>query len=602
MPKVTFYTQGCTRKIRFRDSSLLEEFLSSNHNNLTKIEVDIEGCVITQSTGYFDFKAPLLEDTLATPDILGIQRYTYIKYEMVVGEEPYKTYFMFVDRIEINNFSGENTYYRCYFTIDWWSTLNNDTSRFVLDLEGKVERAHINDVRYEPELGYYIADLIHTSSNNEEEITKEQVQAIQLPDTIDDISWAYVITNSAYEGGTPKFEWTAIVLREEMSVANTPLVVYPIRKGRVCPYRLLRLDGNYTNVTGGFPISELTDKEVLGIFYSKIPPTEVLSYDKNAEFPIVIRQATSGAVNKYLEVAGKEAFTDAKSGLQFSGITGITFDLDSLMLNRPFYKSNEFSIPQTYNDYLQNNIVKYHSSAYKTIMYRSAFEGHIIDPMFMIKNTPIYCNVNMATGATFLSYPNLLRSDMSISTYSIGENVIFQPTRSVDKFEIIKAIASMGTAYLTASKKEGITSWQTKLNIAINGKLGLMEAQRGETNATTTPQQHDYGTSETNIIYSIPLNSLNILEHLALYGYDTDLHPNDILKDHKRKVFNYIKTKDCICLNTDINESIRIELEKMFNDGVWFWNESEGFGNFYVPNYPLIMEEEHDNNNGGTTV
>ena len=81
-----------------------------------------------------------------------------------------------------------------------------------------------------------------------------------------------------------------------------------------------------------------------------------------------------------------------------------------------------------------------------------------------------------------------------------------------------------------------------------------------------------------------------ILKDLALYGYTTYLHPHEILEEHERKYFNYLKLNNAELILTDFNSEIKLHIEEMFNNGVWLWNTNENFANFEVPNYPKLMD------------
>ena len=591
MQSVTMYIKGCTRSIRFINQTELSNYLYTQQGRT----LDIEGCVITDTTGYFDFKSPF------RGAYRHFQQYSYLKIDLKLEATEDEYYYAFIDKIELNNFSGDDEYYRCYFTIDWWSTLNT-RNEFETIIEGEVERAHINDVVLNTNTGKWVGDLTNILPETEEPVILPTVLTFNPTTTVEGLQWAYIVLTSANEWGLPTSP-NIIPLRSKISSSITPCVVVPVKSGVIQRFICTNSedigDVNFRSDNLNF-IGDVTDGEAYSIFYSKIPPCAYregnLSIEGNApEYYIQMYPSNSAQSldEKYLEFGG--IIIQQQKTVLPSSIPHTVFNIDDLLEGSPLYVKNEYVIPQNYAEYLSNNIVKFHSATYKPVIYRCGGEVRVIETRTMLPNTNIYINVDIGTGGSYISYANLLRSDMSLSTFSVGKDCQVKPPRTVNSYDVTKAIlnlainssTSVGTAVATKSPK----SIGGAINTTLNGTWGAIEALVGTNNGLASFQQQDYSVVDIDVVYSVPSNSVTILEHLARYGYYTDLHPNDILQKHKRKYFNYIKTVNCKILSTYYNESVRKQIEDMFNSGVWLWNTTDEFGNFEVPNYPLIMEE-----------
>ena len=113
-------------------------------------------------------------------------------------------------------------------------------------------------------------------------------------------------------------------------------------------------------------------------------------------------------------------------------------------------------------------------------------------------------------------------------------------------------------------------------NLALGGSVQLSPNYEGATFAV--------GAFKENVLY--PLyndNWAEIKEHLRLYGYTTYLEPRDILTNHVRSNFNFIKCDYCYFDNyvmqiggelpyLSLNDEIKNSILQMFMDGVFLFN------------------------------
>ena len=622
MDRVIFFkTQynGCIdRKNRFIDKNALDIWL----NNMGTIHFDINGCIITESTGYFDLDTATFNPDTDNINFNNISYFGYalIKQNFIDYITETEELFCFIDKIEQNNFSENQKYYRVYFTIDWWTTLQNAGYELNEHIYGKVERGHINDVRKIDDK--YIPDLEHTFGV-EEEITGYNITSKRLPLQPDDLNWVYIILDPVNEQGIWSTFNQYITLRNKISCCTALLACLPVRNGVVEKCRVWSKDENglYTilkyEIEGGYPVTAITDDQILGIFYSTIPPCEY-SWDETGVsdgYKLHLHEwvYNTNTANIKSEIRTYDLSLYAQAGLKKKAIlsqfiTGMTVDGNYIKDIMPSVLErlnplNEITISEDYIDYLLS-IPKFHSSFYSPLLLRGGRAYDIID---MTRKPPPFDYINIqlsvGNGGIFSNNPTIYNFDLSSATKVVGENNIFMPVKIVNETDFYKAIVN-GTEKIVNALASGVASYlggaydkmagsivkgvDTLSDIAFN----IIENAQGSDTGYTNSQSHDYTMSEVEFEYYLPNNYTAIVEKLALYGYYTDLLPYEILTTHKRKYFNYIKTTNCsIMFKGNFTEQIKKDIENMFNSGVWLWNDAYSIGKYNLPNYPLIMYE-----------
>lgn len=639
MDRVIFYRndtnrRGLDRRNRFMDYESLNRYLNSREPYYVE---NIEGCIITESTGYFDIKSDYQKYIFfSTCSYISIEQHGSQVDEQNPTQTFKETLLCFVDKVEQNNFSykGDRTesYYRVYFSIDWWSTLLYNGVDLKSYIYGQTYRGHINDVRrsiVNPQAPAFIADLSNTYGT-EEVPTQMEIKTRRIPTDNPELSWAYIITSATTESGKYKDFPQIITLADRESSCTAPIAVLPIKDGMILPvwYVTTKVDG--TTTTDSLfesifkSVTMLNDSEILGIFYSSIPPSKI---EKKMWTDII-----TGKEHEYIHVTGKgnktgtyrlvEDSSDDMTYVNFyykfdsfgargeqdtfipTKIEGLQVSINDVYNDLGIETGgyyNLFTKPSTYEEYL-NNITKYYSSAYTPLMLRSSGAYCLIDPMFKDESCwYVEVTLSLQNGGIYAYNPTILSKDLSSCTVCVGTNTIFQPSKIVDKLDVAQSITNgfikvaTGTAKTVAGFMEnpakGIASTFSTVGALADAIFSVADARRGIDTGSPTPQEHDYTITEVEFEYYVPTNKDEILEKLALYGYYTDLQPKDILVNHRRKYFNYIQTSNCYVNYGDLTEEIRKDIQAMFNSGVWLWNDYQEIGNYKTPNYPIIMDE-----------
>lgn len=637
MDKVIFYrndtnVRGLDRRNRFIDYQSLERYLDRFEPYYVE---NIEGCIITESTGYFDVKSSFNKYIFfSTCSYISIEQHGSQVDEQNQTQSFKERLLCFVDKVEQNNFSykGDRTesYYRVYFSIDWWSTLLYNGVDLKSYIYGQTYRGHINDVRksiVNPQAPAFIADLSNTYGT-EEVPTQMEIKTRRIPSENPDLSWAYIITSATNEYGNFKNFPQIITLVDRETSCTSPIAVVPVKDGMIVPYYYVRTKVDGEDVTDKpleaifTSVTMIKDSEVLGIFYSSIPPSKI--EERTFTNPLtgeeVERIVVTGKGNRtgnyYLITDGENNYANYTYQLDSFGarplldtfiptkIEGLRISMNDVYNDLGIQSGGYFNLftkPTTYAEYL-NNITKYYSSAYTPLMLRSSGAYCLIDPMFKDESCwYVEVTLSLQNGGVYAYNPTILATDLSSCTICVGTNTIFQPSKIVDKLDVAQSITNgfikvaTGTAKTVGGFKEnpvkGVASAFSTVGALADAVFSVADARRGIDTGSPSPQEHDYTITEVEFEYYVPANKEEILEKLALYGYYTDLQPKDILINHRRKYFNYIQTSNCYVNYGDLTEEIRKDIQDMFNSGVWLWSSYLEIGNYKTPNYPIIMDE-----------
>lgn len=605
MQTVYLYEKGCTRKIRFSE----KRFLNSYLQNQTPLELEIEGCIITKSTGYFDFR---LEDVGKS---ISIQKYSYIKYLPVDGSIDSDLYFMFIDRIEVNNFNNaDSNYYRCYFTIDWWSTIISRYDNIKDKIEGEIFRCHINDIDRDrkPFLDY-------TLDSAEYIVGKQERNTIKLGG---DRKFLYVYSTKRVSTTEPSYRYISnpyfLVGDKSISSALNLYIVglfprevdslydsiingkYRIKDNTSQPPSIIErtVTGNCIGQTDG-----LADSSVVGIYCSNYMP---FGSEIDGVFTMDLYD------ENLLEVFTGQTIPDIQA-LDFGGLGDRNYvncalpilrDIPPTIINPNDYniktKNNmNIQIPTTYEEYLDNCIVKTFFAPY-TFVTLEKNGNHIVLDTAYITNSNL-CEYNIIPNMSgYVVYAPSERRKGETAYSLLKDDGLYERGSTNDDYTQLGKIASMikfsvqsvntmgksgnvvegvfNAGEITANYIEQHSNWEKRLRDGDDG---------------TRVVTGSIGEFVSPLVLGItkPLDDEMrvIRKDLALYGYNTNLHPHQAL-NQPRRYFNYIKTTKCFVLDNSYNEEVRNDISNMFNGGVWLWNTSEEFGNFEVPNYPLSME------------
>lgn len=180
----------------------------------------------------------------------------------------------------------------------------------------------------------------------------------------------------------------------------------------------------------------------------------------------------------------------------------------------------------------------------------------------------IFSNVD-----AWLNVGKSVASDVSAG-FSAGVSKL--PSNAINAGEAGRAIGSVGSAANAIRQSVSLgreIKWQND-GYYINGSVPLQ--------ATT-------GLIGANVpiflLTSCSKDGFRQLNYnLHLYGYTTYLDCWDILKNHKRKAFNFIKTDSCFVVpQIALNDDIMYDIKVMFDCGVWLFS-SDDF-EYNVANY-----------------
>ena len=285
-------------------------------------------------------------------------------------------------------------------------------------------------------------------------------------------------------------------------------------------------------------------------------------------------------------------------------------------------KANQFNVttkgnlsitkPENYNDYIENNIIK---SKFYPYTFNTILKGEVelpLDEEYIDNTLDLLFEINMdGLGSSYIIYsysPLLAGEDKYISLVDRGAfptskqddfftraNAWNTQIQALGKtsFGLLSSVGSVITQNWGSLGSQAMGSFHDVNNLITAGINYARLKRDGENGTKILPNSYSNYLDVVRIVKREPYkdDKASLLKDLSLYGYNTFLHPHVVLEDHKRKYFNYIKCNNAKVLVNNYNTEIRLQIEEMFNNGVWLWNTADEFGNFEVPNYPIIMDE-----------
>ena len=596
MQKLVLYEHGFPRNIKQRNRVNIIPCL--NAMNSYKPVIDVYGCVVTNTSSYVD--------VMFTQDnSIDINVFSYLK---VSDEVNRSIYFGYIDRVEPNNFNkeDENLYFRIYFTVDWWTTLCQNevpnVDNFLAKLEGNVERAHVNDVKRSG--SYFNANLDYTLREAEFRVSKFQRREKRIGTGK---YFLYVLSSKDVDYKNPSC-YTKLHNKE----IPYPLHLYIIplfdcnirynwnRDGAIVVKSYFNTTSNYPTI----PLPEyLTDRSIYSIYCTDVCPC--YDPDNNAlNYYGVDEGYFVGDVKHWysddLSIATTFSIFDGAQIIAYKTIG----EVNSINYQGTFtIGSKAFLKPDNYQTYLLT-ITKQYFAPY-SFTYISG-NGEI--PIDTVKHTGYFSyNIIPSTGTIgfYLQNETLYEEAkykyINDGVYEIlGENdsitalkKVSASLRAVSGYKnFIEGFVSTisGGSVFSGGVNAGLSGLSSMASGAIDYAQLAVGGDSGYQTSSTAISRYLKPTSVVELeLYSSEISSLQ--KDLALYGYNTYLHPHEILENHKRKYFNYIKLNNASINVTNLQTEIKLQLEEMFNNGVWIWNTVEEFGNFEVPNYPILMEQ-----------
>lgn len=620
MQTVYFYYNGFPRNIKANSNVDIASCLSLMNTGYRTYSLEVSGCPITSSQSYIDIELDYNPYSPIEPT-----KFSYIK----IVDEGTTTYFCFIDRIEPNNFntSDNRKYYRIYYTVDWWTTFCYDgtinTTKLVEKLEGNVERAHVNDVK--KVASNFFPDLSNTLLTPEFNISRFSKTLYPIGG---DKYFLYVISSVTNDLSNPT-PYTILGDRDipyPLYLYIIPLfecnIIYQFQRGGSVIERVFNA---HKSPSGSddyeIPLPEdITDRSVFGIYCTNI----CNNYDESRN-AIIYHGGEDYKFNSeywYSDMVGVHYGTDdeplgdalgiVKSFSTHEGSNRCVAYQVQGYVNHNLLKCSDFgvkhagsrvNISTTFEEY-KNNIVKCYFAPYTftSIVSTSTIP---IDTAYSV-DVFAYYNIIPSIGCVGLSLQNSRLSGESKYVYIMdGAYTVLGVNDDITTMRQIASTFKLYGSYLNVSTSlasifkggsyamggGGILSGVG--SIAEHTAYAKELEVRGETGYSLQSQALSRYMNKTAVSVVQPIASENeaLKTDLALYGYNTFLHPHEILENHKRKYFNYIKLNNASINVTNLQTEIKLQLEEMFNNGVWLWNTIEEFGNFEVPNYPMIMEE-----------
>ena len=604
MPTAKLYFNFITRNKRFANQNALLDYEALIHDYL---EVDVDGCQITNTSSYVDISF----STSTLVKAFDLFRCSYVKFTNTIDQ---KEYLAFVDRVEPSNFNTYNENglyrkaYRLFVTVDWWSSImwndtpdKQDIKNIKHYLEGTTIRAHVNDVHLkdvqnsEYVFGY---DMSYTTFSPEFPISKLALTKGRIGGG-SGRRFLYIMS-------TEKFDSYSVIsptLCGDRSIPN-PLYLYVTALDSPLPAKI-----ESENTSTGEIISRqfvvwcpnpeiITDSSVVSLFVSDYCPY----YNSVKGIIEASVPRSEGPISPYQQPVQFECI-----GGYEANAWAIPNELPPKSYRNPAIKTYNTNVqkPANYEEYL-GVIAKQYFTPY-TSVYISTGQSRIqLDTSTIDSDVLFEYSVLPSVGGYIIKTNE--QSRVNQAQYNVlSAGGLFERTGTDDEFtqnkrtsmilsEISNHFAMSQTLVNSAASKQYGQTTATAINMFASPYETASEYSKmlrdGETGYTT--QSTALNAYLSPFCFEIKrLNEAEIDElrfDLALYGYNTFLHPHNVLEEHKRRYFNYIKTTNATINLGLYTKEIRLQIEEMFNNGVWLWNTYELFGNFEVPNYPILMD------------
>lgn len=609
MVTIRFYEKGLTRENRFLDQNALSSFL---YNNIS-FTISVDGCPITNTSSYVDFqKLPPNSDSL-------LHRITYMLINDGVNN-----YLCFVDRVEPNNFNLDAKYFRVYYTVDWWSTIMfnsspEDYSDLLSKIEGNVFRAHVNDIA---RLGSEFRQ-INTYTTREAECGVSKLRN-------EITTYLSASNNESNYNSDTRYIWCLCANEGEQNILKKfkvgyrtveyayDLYIIPTKEQELVTY----LDGERVGSVrvggNGIGIADIDDSKVILMYGSTLCPFNdgtSIRFDFNN---INEEQAQpTNFVKEFSTISNTGGLLDAWVKAfripTFISNPDIHFRFELPNLRTVYNRTVE--IPTTYAEYLNTCVSKYNYSPYRSSyiicdgqsveIYGDMILGitYAVDFCVLPELGGTMCYINYSYDATnngdynyrvissgYSMPPLSINDEFTATTRSVlSMNALGNTIKSMADLSTFKGVDSINPISIASTAGNALTFGAMMDNVSnINKKSKIF----GENGLNINPSSLTTYINPLMFVTYTPIedDDNRILADLALYGYTTYLHPHDILLNHKRKYFNYIKMNNTKVLSTLYTTEVRLQIEEMFNNGVWLWSDYAKFGNYKVPNYPILMD------------
>lgn len=601
-----FYSDNCpTRDKRFMSSGDLRNWESNNNNpdNTIKIDGFYEAC------NFIDVEFPNLDKKnfayfIVYPDVIKVTK-----------ERNY--YAAFIDRFEVNELNTDC--FRIYYTIDWWTTLQSyygsDFENVITkNIFGEVGRAHVNDWVQDNENKNLISCTMEYTDDTMEEsvnafhVTKQVYNQGFLKDSKykRGIQFLYIIfkrnllsTQTPALFVEPKIynsetdDWSTNILPTPFGVA-----VIPFYHGTFIGYGFSALN-LFNQDLIDYPVNTITGDEIAGMFIADFCGYE---WDFNEAGVVLFNRSCNtiqfdvdGSTNKCTAIV-----PPSYDLTKFSNTLLSTFGANSKIypLTSDTYKDRTTI---DYDWFKENGMSKLHCEPYITNCIVSQKGGCIIHYHLVKSTDDFVVNVSPNTGGYYLGIKDVSNDGLAelrvIQAYNIFQPfstqnwidqslAVFQSVSSVttplvsgnNTIANLHAPNKKGEVSNTAFINEGMANYTMGVGV-FGGLLNSADIMRdvalgGNTQISPNYEGTLVGTSSLCGCTIEPLYQSNIdeiNEHLIRYGYATYLEPYDILINHKRKYFNYIRC-DTVRVTISHPQNVINSIKEMLLNGVWLFS------------------------------
>ena len=524
-------------------------------------------------------------------------------------------------------------------TDNWFLVLMNNLN---IDFHGQCVRAHVNDI-IETNSGY-VSDLSNTLLKAEEQVTSQGYKYVTKSISNSLYQYLYIIINNPTQQGiTQSGNNTSqrFVSKPTKSdgvnglftecpqliicgiLGNNGVVTFQfIKDGEAADYSNLQ---NYNT-----KITEIQWEGITNMVISNIPPCPMKE--------VKIYRNSASEIVGYVGVMENGDFI-GHNEVGFSNLAGMPskcyypkfftyvpfyFEIENVDYvengdTLKLYDKNTLIFPEdNFENYINNGIVKLHSSVYNPMYYC----GDIIDysqlKTIQLADNKNYIIIDLQLSMDLTSVWSIIESETvdERSSFKITNlNTNFTPSvqRSYfDKYDLslaglnaerkinnagyelanaaIGTVSSITPAIGHPEKTlsagvgavQGMTNFaRANMNLQYTKKienLTLEKTQGQITNgkiSSNTPV--GYYASQSVLDYNnfkfVKVNKIGFKQLYPLlhrYGYNTVLQLDEVYKNHRRKYFNYIQTSECDVNGVSLD--IAQDIEEMFNSGVHLWS------------------------------
>lgn len=557
-----------------------------------------------------------------------IWNYTYIGFLSDNNNDSDRAFFAVIDRIENSPFDSTTNKYRIYFHCDWWSTLQYNSSNFdgiFSHIRGEVERAHVND--WIKSGDNYKIQAAYTDSRMEENVIDWQINSEVIAEynmTEHEpnnnglpVQFLFVISKLNLEADVKN----GVVLHGTENGSTIPipfnLSIIPTLNGKFLPFRLNGTGDISNNDAKTYSATTIIGDLVVAMFFSNISGLNwVLNFSESSEPFIDIN----------IDVTENENYS--LISLPIPGNINVMslalLDIDSIEVNNSFLTD----VSATFGDDKLNpfeSLTQFKTIGMSKILiepyFISSIAGQkgaiILHTQYMGRNEKAYILNSPNSGTQYITIDDWSHNGVSSIYQTEGDNTfeVFSEQNWIDVrmakmsafSNVFNPIVSGLTSMFSSDKTGNVIS--SSINMPVNIVAGIYKSQDilrdvalgGNIQISPNYENVTFKRGALRWISMRPLHTENlneIREHLRLYGYTTYLEPCDILLNHKRTYFNYIKTNNIYfdfnytpTILNSITQNIKDYIIDMFNNGVFLFR-ADNLQLNDIMNFEVINKQE----------